>query len=68
MKTVSWEPSCCMRIDGQTGMKLLVAFCNFANSPKIVKLLSIFLQFFEGTWEGCANALGVFALSRGVAC
>ena len=32
-KSVQWEPSCCMRSDGQTDMtKLTVAFRNLANS------------------------------------
>jgi hypothetical protein len=36
-KSVQWEPSCCMRTDGQTDMtKLIVAFLNFANAPKHV--------------------------------
>jgi hypothetical protein len=31
-KSVQWEPSCCMRTDGQTDMtNLIVAFRNFAN-------------------------------------
>ena len=31
-KSVQWEPSCFMRKDGRTDMKLIVAFRNFANS------------------------------------
>jgi hypothetical protein len=33
-KFVQWEPSCSMRTDGKTGMKLTVAFRNFANETK----------------------------------
>jgi hypothetical protein len=38
-KSVEWEPSCFMRIDGQAGgrtdmMKLIVVFRNFAIAPK----------------------------------
>ena len=34
-KSIEWEPSCSMQTDGQTDMtKLIVAFGNFANSPK----------------------------------
>ena len=36
-KSVQWEPSCSMRTDERTDMtKLIVAFGNFANSPKNV--------------------------------
>jgi hypothetical protein len=34
--SVQWEPSCSMRTDGRTDMtKLIVAFRNFANAPKM---------------------------------
>ena len=40
IKSVQWKPRCSMLTDGRTDrqtdmMKLIVAFCNFANMPKI---------------------------------
>jgi hypothetical protein len=42
-KSVQWEPSCSIRTDGHTDvrmdiMKLIVAFHNFAIAPKIMKM------------------------------
>jgi hypothetical protein len=34
-KFVQWEPSCSMRTDGRTDMKLIVSFRNFASARKI---------------------------------
>ena len=35
-ESIQWEPSCSMRTDGRSDMtKLIVAFRNFANGPKI---------------------------------
>ena len=35
LKSVNWEPSCSMWVDGRTDMtKLTVAFRNFAKAPK----------------------------------
>jgi hypothetical protein len=36
-KSVQWEPSCPMQMNGQTDMmKIMVIFHNFANTPKNV--------------------------------
>ena len=41
MKILQWESSCCVRTDRQTDTtKLIVAFLNFANGPKMNKILS----------------------------
>jgi len=47
-KSVQWEPSCSIRTDGRTDMtKLIVAFRNFANAPKI-QLVKPFKVY---TWQ-----------------
>jgi hypothetical protein len=33
-KFLQWKPSLCMREDGQTDMKIVAPFRNFANAPK----------------------------------
>jgi hypothetical protein len=33
-KSVQWEPSCSVRTDGQTDMKLIDAYRNFEKAPK----------------------------------
>jgi hypothetical protein len=34
LESVQWEPSCFVRTDGRTDMKLIIAFRNFENAPK----------------------------------
>jgi len=48
---VQWEPSCSMRTDGQTDRQtdmteLIIAFGNFANSPKRVVIDGYYPSFF----------------------
>jgi hypothetical protein len=52
MKSVYWEPSCCMRTDGGTDRrtdmtKLIIAFRNFANAPQ--KVITCWLRWIS--WE-----------------
>ena len=51
-KSVHWKLSCCMRrngrTDGKTDMKLIVAFRNFANAPKMdnIKYRVVYLRLY----------------------
>ena len=53
-KSIQWEPSSCVRTDGETDMtKLIVAFRNFANAPKYLSIywLPEWLQAFKGLFS-----------------